>query len=58
MESGYIVRVSFDTRDAGTKQTFGPFKARNAAEECVILLSGRQGVRSATIEEVTTDGDV
>ena len=45
----YIVRAVFDARDAG--QTFGPFETRESAEQCAIVLAGRDNVLSVSIEE-------
>ena len=49
----FQVRAFFDLRDAG--QVFGPFDNRQDAENCTIALAGREGVKSAIVEEVESD---
>ena len=46
----YRVRAVYDARDSG--YVFGPFDSRDEAEQCVIVLAGRDDVLSAQIEEV------
>lgn len=45
----FTVRAFFNEVDEG--HPFGTFASREAAEKCVHILAGREGVLKATIEE-------
>jgi hypothetical protein len=45
----FIVKAQSDVRETGT--TYGPFRQRDEAEQCVIALASRVDIKSATIIE-------
>lgn len=46
----FNVRAHYNETDAG--QLFGPFSTKEAAEQCILILAGRQGVVKVELEVV------